>query len=105
MTKGVEFGGVLAGKFCDSYEVTYLIVSDGRTRQVRDRGLTTNLSLQKSNLILLRLIHTHPNMDSFLSSFYLHALYDFANENHRIISLVLLPQKKTCPAFVLTEQG
>ena len=49
--------------------------------------------------------NTHPNMDSFLSSVDLHALYDFAKDNHSIVSLVLAPQQKTCPAFVLTEKG
>ena len=44
-------------------------------------------------------------MDSFLSSVDLHVLFDFAKDNHSIISLVLAPEKKTCPPFVLTEEG
>ena len=44
-------------------------------------------------------------MDSFLSSVYLHTLFDFAKDNHSIILLVLAPEKKTCPPFVLTEEG
>ena len=44
-------------------------------------------------------------MTSFLSSVDLHALWDFARENNSIVSIVLAPEKKTCPAFCLTQLG
>jgi hypothetical protein len=54
---------------------------------------------------MLGLIHTHPKMTSFLSSVDLHALHDYARANKSLISIVLAPEKKTSPAYCLTDVG
>ena len=54
---------------------------------------------------MLGLIHTHPKMTLFLSSVDLHALWDYAQDNPSLISIVLAPEKKTSPAFCLTSLG
>ena len=54
---------------------------------------------------MLGLIHTHPKMSAFLSSVDFHALWDYAKDNQSLISIVLAPEKKTSPAFCLTNIG
>ena len=54
---------------------------------------------------MLGLIHTHPNMTSFLSSVDLHALYDYARSYPSMISIVLAPEHNTAPAFCLNKLG
>ena len=56
-------------------------------------------------MIMVGLIHTHPQMTSFLSSVDLHALWDYAKDNQSLVSIVLAPEKKTSPAYCLTKLG
>ena len=107
---GLETGGVIAGVYLGThYQVTHLLIPEQRgapdSWEVWDERQITNHFVYNPNLILLGLIHTHPKMTSFLSSVDLHALWDFARENHSIVSIVLAPEKKTCPAFCLTRLG
>jgi hypothetical protein len=44
-------------------------------------------------------------MTSFLSSVDLHTLWDHARHNPNLVSIVLAPEKKTSPAFCLTQLG
>ena len=52
----------------------------------------TNFFVYKPSLVMLGLIHTHPSMTSFLSSVDLHALFDYARDNPKLISIVLAPE-------------
>ena len=54
---------------------------------------------------MLGLIHTHPDMTSFLSSVDLHALYDYARDNLDLVSIVVAPERGTSPAFMLTGEA
>ena len=65
----------------------------------------TNYFVYNPALIMLGLIHTHPRMSSFLSSVDIHQLYDYAQDNHSLISIVLAPEKSTSPAYSLTPRG
>ena len=108
--KGVETGGIIAGKHMGSYfQVTHLIIpqqiSASDRWEVEDERQITNLFTYNPDLTMLGLIHTHPRMESFLSSVDLHALHDYARSNPSLISIVLAPERKTAPAFCLTSFG
>ena len=81
--KGVETGGIIAGKHMGSYfQVTHLIIpqqiSASDRWEVDDERQITNLFTYNPDLTMLGLIHTHPRMESYLSSVDLHALHDYA---------------------------
>ena len=105
-----ETGGILAGlRKKNHYQVTHLIIPDqtgGPDRwEVEDLSQITTCFVRNPNLVMLGLIHTHPDMTSFLSSVDLHALYDYARNNPDLISIVLAPERGTAPVFTLTEEG
>jgi proteasome lid subunit RPN8/RPN11 len=109
-TKGLEKGGILAGSHLDDhYQVTHLLVPEqsatSTSWDVYDERQIPNYFSYNSDLIMLGLIHTHPNMISFLSSVDLHGLWDYARDNPSLVSIVLAPKRKTAPAFCLTEHG
>ena len=72
--------------------------------EVQDERQITNYVVYH-DMIMLGLIHTHPQMTSFLSSVDLHALWDYAKDNQSLVSIVLAPEKKTPPAYCLTKLG
>ena len=105
----VETGGILAGfKRANHFEITELIIPQQVGRhdkwEVEDEHQIINY-FESHDILMLGLIHTHPGMDSFLSSVDLHALYDFAKDNESLISVVLAPEKNTSPAYSLTRLG
>ena len=107
---GVETGGILAGVHIEDYfEVTHLIIPEQTAAkdkwEVQDVRQITNFFTYHPDLIMLGLIHTHPNFDSFLSSVDLHALWDYAQHNHSLVSIVLAPERRTWPAYCLTKIG
>ena len=109
-SKGLETGGILAGShLVDHYQVTHLLVPEqsatSTSWEVHDERQITNYFSYNPDLIMLGLIHTHPNMTSFLSSFDLHGLWDYARDNPSLVSIVLAPERKTAPAICLTEPG
>jgi STAM-binding protein len=96
-----ETGGIIAGeKMNGYYQVTHLIIPEQTgssiTWEVHDERQITNYFVYNPNLIMLGLIHTHPNMTSFLSSVDLHALWDYARDNPSLISIVLAPELAKC---------
>ena len=107
---GLETGGILAGKLVrNHFTITHLIIphqtaADDRwdVQDVRQLG---NVFSVQPDLIMLGLIHTHPKWDSFLSIVDIHALWDYAQHNPSLISIVLAPKKNTSPAFCLTTLG
>jgi STAM-binding protein len=108
--KGLETGGILAGSHLeDHYQVTHLLVPEqsatSTSWDVHDERQITNYFSYNPDLIMLGLIHTHPNMTLFLSSVDLHGLWDYARDNPSLVSIVLAPERKTAPAFCLTEHG
>ena len=112
--KGVETGGIIAGKHIGTgtgsyFQVTHLLIpqqiSASDRWEVQDERQITNLFTYNPDLTMLGLIHTHPRMDSFLSSVDLHALHDYARSNPSLISIVLAPERGTSPAFCLTTFG
>jgi proteasome lid subunit RPN8/RPN11 len=110
MECGMETGGILAGKHLGQFfQVTHLLIPEQTAAsdrwEVQDERQITNFFVYHPELILLGLIHTHPKMTSFLSSVDLHALWDYARFNNRLVSIVLAPEKKTAPAFCLTDHG
>ena len=99
-----ETGGILGGiKEKGLFKTTHQNGSHDRW-EVNDVRQISNF-FSYNDLILLGLIHTHPAMSSFLSSVDLHALWDYARNNKSLISIVLAPEKKTAPAFCLTNVG
>ena len=107
---GYETGGILAGIVVDGYyQVSHIIVPEqtcsSTTWEVHDQRQLTNYFTYNPELIMLGLIHTHPKMTSFLSSVDLHALWDYAQDNPSLISIVLAPEKKTSPAYCLNSLG
>jgi hypothetical protein len=108
--RGHETGGVLAGiHHDDHYQVTHLLIPEQTSAsdrwEVQDERQITNFFVYHPELLMLGLIHTHPKMDSFLSSVDLHALHDYARSNKSLVSIVLAPEKKTSPAYCLTDVG
>ena len=65
----------------------------------------TNIFTYDPELVMLGIIHTHPTWTSFLSSVNLHALWDYAQYNPSLISIVVSPKHNTSPAFCLTSLG
>ena len=107
--RGMETGGILAGQQIDNcFEVTHLIIPEQIAAsdrwEVQDERQITNYFVYH-DMIMLGLIHTHPQMTSFLSSVELHALWDYAKDNQSLVSIVLAPEKKTSPAYCLTKVG
>ena len=105
-----ETGGIIAGeKMNGYYQITHLIIPEQTgssvTWEVHDVRQVTNFFVYKPSLVMLGLVHTHPNMTSFLSSVDLHALWDYARDNPKVISIVLAPELNTSPAFCLTSYG
>ena len=105
-----ETGGIIAGeKKGGYYQITHLIIPEQTgssvTWEVHDERQITNFFVYKPSLVMLGIIHTHPNMTSFLSSVDLHALFDYARDNPKLISIVLAPELNTSPAFCLTKYG
>ena len=108
--RGMETGGILAGKHLGhSFQVTHLIIPEQIAAsdrwEVQDERQITNYFVYQPEMIMLGLIHTHPKMTSFLSSVDLHALWDYAQDNQSLISIVLAPERKTSPAYCLTKLG
>ena len=108
--KGHETGGIIAGiHHDDHYQVTHLLIPEQTSAsdrwEVQDERQITNFFVYHPELLMLGIIHTHPKMTSFLSSVDLHALYDYARANKSLISIVLAPEKKTSPAYCLTDVG
>ena len=108
--RGLETGGIIAGQQLDGYyQVTHLIIPEQTARsdywEVQDERQITNHFVYNPDMIMLGLIHTHPNMTSFLSSVDIHALWDYARHNPSLVSIVLAPEKGTSPAFCLTSLG
>ena len=106
----LETGGIIAGIDMDTYyQVTHLLIPQQTAASdrwmVHDERQLTNYFVNNEDLIMLGLIHTHPNMTSFLSSVDLHALYDYAKDNHSLVSIVLAPERDTAPAYCLTSRG
>ena len=105
----IETGGILGGiKEKGLFKITHLLIPEQNGSH--DRWEVNNVRqisnfFSYNDLILLGLIHTHPAMSSFLSSVDLHALWDYARNNKSLISIVLAPEKKTAPAFCLTNVG
>ena len=69
--RGVETGGIIAGKHMDNYfQVTHLIIPQQTAAsdrwEVQDERQITNVFTYNPDLIMLGLIHTHPRMTSFL---------------------------------------
>ena len=89
--------------------MTHLLVPEqsatSTSWEVHDERQITNYFSCNTDLIMLGLIHTHPNMTSFLSSVDLHGLWDYARDNPSLVSIVLAPERRTAPAFCLTERG
>ena len=108
--KGLETGGILAGKLVGNhYDITHVIIphqtaADDRF-DVQDVRQLANVFCVQPDLVMLGLIHTHPKWDSFLSSVDIHALWDYAKDNPSLISIVLAPKKNTAPAYCLTSLG
>ena len=105
-----ETGGIIAGEKKNGYyQITHLIIPEQTgssvTWEVHDERQLTNFFVYKPSLVMLGIIHTHPNMTSFLSSVDLHAIYDYARDNPKLISIVLAPELNTSPAFCLTKYG
>ena len=108
--KGLEIEGILAGEFCEShFQVIHLLILEQKTApdswEVEDERQLTNYFTYHPSLTLLGFIHTHPRMTSFLSSVDLHTLRDYACDNKSMVSIVLVPERNTSTAFVLTNLG
>ena len=56
-------------------------------------------------LILLQIVHTHPDFGPQPSSVDLHKLYDVQRENLAAISLIISPEQWQCPIYSLTHLG
>ena len=100
---GVELGGVLAGIDAgEHFAVTDLLIPRqicfADRYDVHDEHQISDF-FENRGKVLLGLIHTHPRMTSFLSSVDLHAFNVYAVDNRSIISVVVLPEKRTSPAF------
>ena len=66
----LETGGIIVGQKMDGYyQVTNLIIPEQTSSsthwEVHDERQITNYFVYNPNLIMLGLIHTHPNMTSF----------------------------------------
>ena len=110
--QGLETGGILAGHFLEDearYEVTHLVIPiqtgmpDSWT--VSDERQITNFFITHPDLILLGLIHTHPNTSSSLTSMDLHSLWSYAKMNPAIVSLVVTPDDNLINSFSMTPLG
>ena len=106
--RGHETGGIIAGiHHDDHFQVTHLLIPEQTSAsdrwEVQDERQITNFFVYHPELLLLGLIHTHPKMTSFLSSLDLHAPHEYARANKSLISNVLSPEKKTSPAYCLTD--
>ena len=56
-------------------------------------------------LILLGIVHTHPDFGPQLSSVDLHQLYEVQRDNPAAISLIISPKQRQCPIYSLTHLG
>ena len=110
--RGLETGAVLAGHFLEDEarsEVTHLVIPiqtgmpDSWT--VSDERQITNFFITHPDLILLGLIHTHPNTSPVLTSMDLHSLWSYAKKNPAIISLVVSPDENLIHSFSMTPLG
>ena len=57
------------------------------------------------DLILLGIVHTHPDFGPQPSSVDLHQLYEVQRENPAAISLIISPKHRECPIYSLTHLG
>ena len=57
------------------------------------------------DLIMLGIVHTHPDFGPQPSSVDLHQLYEVQRENPAAISLIISPKHRECPIYSLTHLG